>query len=181
MRPILFVLLVACPALAVAQGPPIGAGPTRSEIRWDARATGGATFGRLRIIGDPDRYLWAGTLGFGGGVSYRGRPHGGVSLKAALDVSYPDVPTLLNLAVGFNYYPFIGSPTFVRFSAGPTIFFAPAVDLGIGGEIELHARRTGQIGLVALVGGFYRQRDNPFNELWGVRASVGVAWGHRVR
>lgn len=182
MRPTLSVLLLLVPSLALAQGgPPVGASPTQSEIQWDARATAGATFGRQRTVGEPDRYLWAGTVGVGGGVSYRGRPHGGVSIKAALDVSYPDVPTLLNVGIGFNYYPFLGSPTFLRLSAGPAVFFAPGLDLGVGGEIEFHARRTGQVGLVATVGGFYRQRDYPFDELWGVRATVGVAYGHRMR
>lgn len=181
MRPTLFVLLFAAPFLASAQGPPIGASRPKTEVIWDARATAGATFSRLRIVGDPDRYLWAGTVGGGIGASYRGRPHGGVSARATLDVSYPNVPTLLNVGLGFNYYPWLGSPAFLRLSAGPAIFFEPSVDVGISGEIEFHARRVGQqMGLVGTIGGFYRQRDNPFNELWGIRAAVGVAFGGRL-
>ncbi|MDQ3266870.1 MAG: hypothetical protein M3Y59_24995 [Myxococcota bacterium] len=176
MRTALTVLLLVLPSAVLAQIPPPGAPlKHKSSILWDLRATAGATAQSLRDISGHD-WNYGATLGLAGGVIYRGRPSAGLTARAALDLSFPDVPSLVTFGFGFALFPVATSPNFIRVTAGPSVLLGSVVEVGVGFEADTQLRLGDKLSLALGLGGVFRRRDAPFAELWLARATVGLAY-----
>jgi len=176
MRTLLTFLLVVLPSAALAQIPaPDAPRKPKNEILWDLRATAGASGQHLRDVNGQE-WSFGGTLGVAGGVVYRGRPSAGLTARAALDLSFPNVPSLLGFGFGFALFPRPDSPTFIRLTAGPAVVFSSGVEVGVGFGADLHLRLGDRLALAVEVGGVYKRRDLPFAELWLARTTVGIAY-----
>ncbi len=176
MRTALTVLLLVLPSAVLAQIPPPGTQPRhKSSILWDLRATAGASAQNLRDITGQD-WTFGATLGVAGGVIYRGRPSAGLTARAALDLSFPDVPSLVTFGFGFALFPVASSSSFIRVTAGPSVLLGSVVEVGVGFEADTQLRIGDKLSLALGLGGVFRRRDSPFAEIWIARATVGLAY-----